>query len=157
MAVPNFDPLHQAAKKMAEQAAQVAAGATGRASDLKDLVLNKIGDIKESTLAGVKDLVDDLNRHLPALQEAGYTLTELAIEMGLVPKVVATFSSRPDISQERIDAVIEEHKDAKVTVAMVRTLFAAYKLQSGLHIVGLKPRGICIEIGVAPAIVVKFA
>ncbi|HLK37866.1 MAG TPA: hypothetical protein VKU41_13990 [Polyangiaceae bacterium] len=152
----NFDPLH-AAKKVAEHAAQVAADATGRASDLRELVRGKIGDIKESTLAGVKDLVDDFNRHLPALQEAGYTLTEVAVEMGLTPKIVATFSSRPDITQERIDAVVEEHRDAKVTVAMIRTLFAAYKLQNGLHIVGMKPRGICVEIGVAPAIVVKFA
>jgi len=106
---------------------------------------------------GFKDLVDDFNAHLPALREAGYTVSEVAVELGLMPKMIATFSSAPDISQERIDAVVEEHKEAKMTVALLRALHAAYKLQSSIRIAGMAPRGIVLEIGVAPSVVVKFA
>jgi len=128
-----------------------------RVGGVRDLVVGKIVDIKDAALSAVKDLVDDLNHHLPALQEAGYTLSEVAVEVALGPKVVATFTTRPDISEERVDAVIAAHKDAKVTVALLRALFAAYKLQNGLHIVGMRPRGIAVEMGLPPAIVVKFA
>jgi hypothetical protein len=142
---PSFDPL-QTAKKVAEQATHATQAALG-----------KMGDIKEAALSKVREVVDDLNVHLPALREAGYTLSELAVELGLTPKVVATFTSQPDISQERVDAVIDQHKEAKAMIALLRALFSAYKLQNGLHIVGMKPRGIALEIGLVPAVVVKFA
>jgi hypothetical protein len=145
----------------ADEAAALVAGVrdhtAAKVGDFKDLVLGKIIEVKEAALSGIKELVDDLNQHLPALQEAGYTLSEVSVELALGPKVVATFAPRPDITQERVDAVIAEHRDAKVTVALLRALFAAYKLQSGLHIAGMKPRGICIEMGLPPGIVVKFA
>ncbi len=145
----------------ADEAATVMAGVrdqtAAKVGGVKDFIVGKIVDIKDTALSGVREIVADLNEHLPALQEAGYTLTDVAVEVGLGPKVVATFSSRPDISQERVDAVIAAHEDSKVTVALLRALFAAYKLQSGLQIVGMKPRGIAIEIGIPPAVVVKFA
>jgi hypothetical protein len=102
-------------------------------------------------------MIADVNQHLPALREAGYNITEVTVELGLTPKVVATFSTQPDISEERVDAVIEEHREAKVTVALLRALYAAYKLQIGVHVAGLRPKGIALEIGITPAVVVKFA
>jgi hypothetical protein len=124
---------------------------------LRDSVVGKMADIKDATFAGIKDLVDDFNAHIPALREAGYAVSEVAVELGLVPKMVASFACAPDISQERIDAVVEEHREAKMTVALLRALHAAYKLQNSIHVAGMTPRGIVLEIGVAPSVVVKFA
>jgi hypothetical protein len=144
-----------------DEAAVLAAGVREQTAlhvgGIRELIVGKIVDIKDTALAGIKDLVDDFNQHLPALQEAGYTLSEVAIEVGLGPKVVATFACRPDISQERVNSVIAEHEGAKVTVALLRALFTAYRVQNAIHVVGLKPRGISVEIGLPPAVVVKFA
>jgi hypothetical protein len=153
--------IGERAAARADEAATTVAGVrehtAAKVGSMKDFVVGKIADIKDSAISGVRDIVDDLNEHLPALQEAGYTLTDLAVEVGLGPKVVATFSSRPGITQEQIDAVIDEHHDSKVTVALLRALFAAYRLQSGIQIAGMKPRGIAIEMGIPPSVVVKFA
>jgi len=166
----NFDPVSKA-KQVAEQAAQVALGvkegATSRAADfgeqtaakvggLKDLVAGKIGDIKDAAISEVQRIVADLNQHLPALREAGYALTDVTVDLGLPPNVVASFSAQPDITEERVDAVIKEHEDARLTVTLLRTLFRAYKLQNSIAIAGMKPHGIALTIGITPGIAVKF-
>src|SRR5690242_18430956 len=112
-----FDALSKAKKAAEQAAAGMKESAASRAGDLKDRLAGKVAEIKDAAIGGMRDLVDDLNQHLPALREAGYTLTHVAVEVGIAPKVKATFTSAPDISAERVDAVIEEHKDARVTVA----------------------------------------
>jgi hypothetical protein len=90
----NFDALDKA-KKAAERASQTALGVRDQAAlkvgGIKDLLVGKIADIKDAALSSVKEMVDDLNAHLPALREAGYALTEVSVELGIPPKVVATF------------------------------------------------------------------
>jgi hypothetical protein len=153
--------LREQAAQKSEQAKNLAADmreqASSRMGELKDRLVGKVAEIKDAAVTGLKDLADDLNEHLPALREAGYTLTHVALEIGIAPKVKATFSAAPDISQERVDAVIEEHKEARATVAMLRALYGAYKLQNAIRIAGMKPCDIELDIGVTPAAIVKFA
>jgi hypothetical protein len=153
--------LREKAAQQAEQAKNLAADmreqASSRVGDLKERVSGKVAEIKDAAVAGIKDLADDLNAHLPALREAGYTLTHVALEIGISPKVKASFAAAPDISQERVDAVIEEHKEARATVAMLRALYGAYKLQNAIRIAGMKPCDIELEIGVTPAAIIRFA
>jgi hypothetical protein len=165
--MPEFDALtrakkaaEQAAQGMKEQMATVAADARDQASskmgELKERVAGTVADVKDAAAAHLKDLADDLNERLPALREAGYTLKQVAFELGVTPSVRATFSAAADISPERIEAVLEEHKDAKLTATLLRVLYGAYKVQTSIHIVGLKPFDIDVELGVTPAAIVRF-
>lgn len=131
--------------------------ASSKVGGLKDLLAGKIADVKDAALSGIGEMVADLNAHLPALREAGYTLSEVSVQLGLPPKLVATFAAQSDITEERIEAVIEEHKEAKVTSALLRALYGANKLQNAIQIAGMKPRGIALEIGITPGVEVKFA
>jgi hypothetical protein len=153
--------LREKATLKTEEAATLAASvrdqASSRMGDLRERLTGKVAEIKESAVSGIKDLADDLNQRLPALREAGYTLTHVALEVGIAPKIKATFSAAPDISQERIDAVIEEHKDARVTVALLKALYGAYKLQGSIRIGGMRPLDIELELGLTPAAIVRFA
>jgi hypothetical protein len=153
--------LREKAVQQAEQAKTLAADvreqASSRVGELKERLSGKVAEIKDAAVAGIKELADDLNAHLPALREAGYTLTHVALEIGIAPKIKAAFAAAPDISQERVDAVIEEHKEARATVAMLRALYAAYKLQNSIRIAGMKPCDIELEIGLTPAAIVRFA
>jgi hypothetical protein len=155
-----FDALTKAktaAEAAAAKAADMREQASSRVGELKGRLAGKVAEIKDAAVAGIKELADDLNEHLPALGEAGYTLTHVALEIGIAPKVKATFRAAPDISQERVDAVIEQHKEARATVAMLRALYGAYKLQNAIRIAGMKPCDIELEIGVTPAAIIRFA
>lgn len=153
--------LREMAVQKSEDAVLLATGvreqAAHRVEDLKDRLAGKVAEVKDAAVAGIKDLAEDLNQRLPALREAGYTLTQVALEVGITPKVKATFSAAPDISQERVEAVIEQHKEARVTVALLRALYGAYKLQTSFRIAGMKPLDIELELGITPAAIVRFA
>ena len=145
------------AEEAVERAVDAREHAVAKMDGLKICSSANSSKFKDSTVASMKELVDDLNQRLPALREAGYTLAGVSVEIGLIPKVVATFDSADDISEERVEAVIAEHQDAKVTTALLRSLYTAYKLQNAVHIAGMKPRGISLELGLTPAIAVRFA
>jgi hypothetical protein len=173
-----LDKAKKVAEQARDQAAVTAAGirdltvskaqeASGLASDvrgqaaamvdeLKDALGEKIADVKDAALESVKRIAEDLNGYLPALGEAGYTLQEVSAEIGIAPKLLATFAARPDITQERIDVVIAEHADAKVLAVILRALYGAYKLQNSIDVAGMKPHGIVLTLGVTPSVAVKF-
>jgi hypothetical protein len=151
------DMAAQKSDEAAMLAAEVREQAASRVEGLKDRLAGKVAEVKEAAVTGLKDLADDLNHRLPALREAGYTLTHVALEIGIAPKVKATFSAAPGISHERVESVIEAHKDERVTIALLRALYAAYKLQTSFQIAGMKPLDIELELGVTPAAIVRFA
>jgi hypothetical protein len=169
----------QTAKDAKDQAAVKAAGirdltvskaqeASGLAAEVRDQAAAKMDgwkhaltekaiEIKDAALENVKEIANDLNAYLPALGEAGYTLHDVSVEVGITPKLVATFASRPDITEEKIEAVIAAHHDVKLVAVILRALYGAYKLQNAINIAGMKPQGIAMSIGIAPSVAVKFA
>jgi len=153
--------LRERAAHKSEEAAALAAGARDQASsrvgELKARLSGKVAELKDAAMAGIKDLAADLNPRLPALREAGYTLKHVAFEVGLAPKVKASFSAAADISEERVEQVIQEHHEERVTVALLRALYGAYKLQSSIRIAGMRPLDIELELGITPAAIVRFA
>lgn len=144
------------AQEATSLASDVRGQAAAKVAGWKDVLADKVAEVKGAAFENVRGMVDDLNAYLPALGEAGYTLKEVSVEVGITPKVVAMFAARPDITQESVDAVIAEHAEAKVVVTILRALYAAYRMQNGINIAGMKPLGIALEIGVTPAVAVKF-
>jgi hypothetical protein len=149
------------ARRAREQAAAMAAGMKGavaeKVGDAKDMLASGAADLRDAGLAKMREALDDFNATLPALREAGYTLTEVSVAIGLPPTIVASFNPSDAVSEERTARVIEENKERKLTVFLVKTLLQAWKLQTSVAIAGMKPRAISVEIGLTPNVVVKFA
>ena len=149
------------ARRAREHAAVMAAGLKGavadKVGDARDLLTAGAADLRDASVSKLKDAIHDFNTALPALREAGYTLTEVSVSIGLSPTIVAAFQASDAVSEERTAKVIEEHSERKLTVFLVKTLLQAWRLQHSVEIVGMKPRGISVEIGLTPSVVVKFA
>ena len=137
-------------------AAEVRDQAAAKVDNWKDAVVDKLIGVKDAALDGVKQLTEDLNAYLPAISEAGYTLKDVSVEVGIIPVIQATFTARPDITEERIQDVMVKHADGKVLPVILRALYGAYKLQNTINIAGMKPHGIMLSLGVAPFVAVKF-
>ena len=138
-------------------AADVRGQAAAKVDGWKHALAEKAIEIKDAALENVKEIANDLNAYLPALGEAGYTLHDVSVEVGIAPKFVATFGARPDITEENIETVIAAHADAKLVAVILRALYGAYKLQNSIKIAGMKPHGIALTLGLAPSVAVKFA
>jgi hypothetical protein len=135
--------------------------ATGQAqssvSDLASKVAaSKVGDLKDAGLRMVMETLDDFNAALPIVREAGYTLNGVDVGIGLPPKVSASFLASEEVSQENVERVLAEHAEKKFTMLLVRALYQAWLLQQKIAVVGLKPKGLSVEIGLIPIVTVKF-
>ncbi|HEY4118225.1 MAG TPA: hypothetical protein VGM56_10225 [Byssovorax sp.] len=141
----------------AEQAAAAARdGVASAAASAKATVANAANDAKDASIARVKETIADFNEALPIIRSAGYRVTGVDIALGLPPKVSASVTVSDEVTPEHVEAVLEAHKDKKLTCLIVRSLFQAWKLHSAISIVGMKPRGMSIELGLIPNVGIKF-
>ena len=58
------------------------------AADVKD----KVGDPSDKVGDAILTVINDLNDTLPHLAKAGYTMNELEIEVGVLPKLIPHFT-----------------------------------------------------------------
>ena len=156
----DFD-VREKVRRVREQAASTASGLKGAVSDkvgdAKDLLASGAANLRDAGVGRIRETLDEFNATLPALREAGYTLTDVSVTVGLPPKIVASFGTSDAVTEESTARVIDENQDHKLVVFLVRTLFQAWKLQMSVNLAGLKPRGIAVEIGLTPRVTVKFA
>ena len=145
------------AKKAKEQAQSSAAGLASKAGELTDQAADAASKVKEVSLAKLGETIGDFNAALPVLREAGYTLSSVDIGIGLPPKVTAAFLVSADVSAEKVERVMAEHADKKFTLLLMKSIHQAWQLQTRVGIVGLKPKGISVELGVIPNVSIHFA
>ena len=130
-----------------------AASLKDKAGDLKD----KAGDLQNAGIDKIKDFMNDLNDMIPVLQEIGFRMNEVEVELGLPPKVVPHFEQTEVIEQEKIDEVLAKYKDQKITSLILSSLLKAATLKESVKIGDLKFSEVEIELGAIPSVNVKFA
>lgn len=143
-------------ESVATKAGEMKESVSNKAGEMKDSALQVAADVKDAGLNKAKETIDDFNAALPVIRQAGYTVSEVDIALGIPPKISCSVNAAPDLTAERVEAVLAEHADKKFTVVLVKALFQAWKLQNGIHIVGMKPRNMGIELGLIPAVTIKF-
>jgi hypothetical protein len=156
------------ASELREQAADATSTVAERAtSSLREQTSDLAASLRERTAAlsaGVADAaverakaaLADFSAALPILKLAGYTVNEVAVELGIPPKIVANFASGETVPDEQILEMLEEHKDAVLASMLVRALMGARRLQNAAKVGNLRPTGLAINIGLSPSVVVKF-
>jgi hypothetical protein len=150
------EKARRARERTAAAATRLKDAVTHKAGDAKDFVTSGASDLRDAGASKIRDTLDDFNATLPTLREAGYTLKEVDISIGIPPKIVASFHAADTANEEGAARVIEEHKDQKLTVFLLRSLMRASKLQSSVHIADMKPHAISVEMGLTPGVTVKF-
>lgn len=147
---PSFFDRAMAVKESAQSTV------TNLAGDVKGQVVAKAGELKDAGLSQLLSTVEDFNASLPVLREAGYTLSEVEITIGLPPKVTASFVVSEEVSGEAIEQLLTTHADKKLTVLLVRSLHQAWQLHTRVKIGNLRPNALSIDIGLIPEVSVKF-
>ncbi len=141
--------IFEGAKKAKEKAA-------AKTSELKVQVGEHAAEIKEAGFAKLAALVEEINGAVPVLREAGYRMEMVNIRLGVSPAVSVMFASAGDVSDERINALIEKNAERKMTVLLAKSLVQARKVQSKVKVAGLEPIGISVDVGLFPEIGLKF-
>jgi len=159
-----FDAAKTATDSVAAKASELTQSVAGTSETLKDIASGVKGQLADTTtelkdlaVAKLDEALADFNAALPILREAGYVLEGVHIKLGLIPQIIANFDTRATVPAERIDALLAEHAERKLTTLMVKSVYQATRLQSKLSIRGMRPSGLTVEVGLVPDITVKFS
>jgi hypothetical protein len=79
------------------------------------------GMLTDAGIAKAREALALLNDAMPLLKEAGCSPSAVEVEIGLPPKVVATFATS-EVSEETIARITAENPDKKVACAMLKAL-----------------------------------
>jgi len=148
--------LFDQVKKAQEAATAKADELKSKTAEVKGQLLEQAAEIREAGINRLNQTLADFNAALPVLHEAGYVLDAVNLGLGIPPKIVAMFSVGAPVTEEKFQQLVTENEDRKVTVALMRSIHEATKLQSQIKIKGLRPSSLAVELGLIPEIGVRF-
>ncbi|MBL4775368.1 MAG: hypothetical protein JKY87_04865 [Mariprofundus sp.] len=103
----------------------------------------------------IEGLLQDLNAALPHLKKAGYTLTELEVEIGIPPKLIPHFYRDPRIKLD-VEQALASLKGNSIGSALLMALAEAGRLQQEMNVSGMQFSHIEVELGPIPALKIQY-
>jgi hypothetical protein len=127
-------------------------------SDFIQKMEDEIGDpLKEYGLEKMNDVWDAINDSSAAFATAGYSITEISMNLVLPPTIGINFNKISDPTLEQENKVLAIHKDHKILYSILLALIKANKMEKGLNTGTYKFWGLHIRLGLKiPSIEMKF-
>ena len=113
------------------------------------------GELAQAGVAKVREMLSLFNEALPLLEEAGCTPSGVDVDVGLPPKVVATFATS-DVSEEAIARITADNPQRKLACAILKALAKGARLQKVVEVGHLRASTLAVEIGLAPVLKLSF-
>jgi len=147
-----MESLAQAAKDLAGKAQEK----VGEGADVVRDAAGKVGDVGKFGTEAVQSLTDDLNELLPAIKKAGYHVQGVDLDAAIPPKIAVHCHLDTAVSAEDRAALLESLSCHKIAAAGIRALFQVADIQSRLSVGALKPADVILELGISPAVKVRY-
>lgn len=103
----------------------------------------------------MEELQQQFQDALPHLKKAGYTLTELEVELGIPPKLIPHFHHDRSVHLN-MDMAIAEMGDNNIGVMLIRILAHAGEIQGELNMADLPFDDIEVELGAIPSVKLQY-
>ena len=113
------------------------------------------GELANVGAAKVRELISRFNEALPLLEEAGCTPSEVEVEVGLPPKIVANFVTS-EVSEEAIARITTDNPDRTLACAILKALAKGARLQKAVEVGRLRASTLAVGIGLAPVLKLVF-
>jgi len=131
--------------------------------DVNKLRNNPISSLQDATdaLAGMgiettREILAQVNLLLELLQSAGYGIGSLEIELSLPPKITIKLKTGLGVKEEKLSAILREHVDKKVLIAIVALLIQANKLRDSITVETLEFEEVQIIMTTTPNITLQW-
>ncbi|WP_259366975.1 MULTISPECIES: RDD family protein [unclassified Colwellia] len=115
--------------------------------------------LKRAQGIGMKKLqesVVQINSSMPYLENAGYTIAELEMELGVSPKVIVIVKMNNETTLT-MDELKEKVKDKPIVTMLVNAIKMSADLQKKISIKSMRSVGMEISLAVTPSVKLLFA
>ncbi len=126
------------------------------ATGLLGETLQHFYDVKDLTKEKAAALTNDVIALAPVIEQTGYRTKEINIGVSVPPRIIIHFEKFAEISQERVEEILNEHAEKKLLKVIVQTLIAADAFQQKLTMGNFTFNEINISLSVPPEVQVKF-
>lgn len=131
-------------------------GATKEEVDMNFNPMDKVREVKELALdAGAKqgaEVMKQANQLLTLLQDAGYRVGELNVDLGVPPTVTVDLKTTPLLNDGKLEAIFQANKDNDVLAMILGALIQANKLRDMVKLETIELKGAKIVLKTPPSI-----
>ena len=108
-------------------------------------------NIKSGSKKKLKKGIENLNDALPEIEEAGFVLIRLDVDVSLLPRLFARFKQVKSISDIERKAILTKTKKNKFLNFILLGLFKAVEIKNEVKIDTMDLKEIELEIGLTPS------
>ncbi len=112
----------------------------------------KLKNIKKYSKNELQDIVNEINNSLPIIQEAGYSVNQIDIDLGMPSRIVIYFEMQKKISDDKKNSILKKIEDRDILHATLQTLFETEDFRNSIKVGDLKFQTISISIGTVTSI-----
>ena len=95
----------------------------------------------------IREVLAEFNSYLPVFLEAGFTVSEVRVEAGIFPSLIATFTQSKVISAEEQTKILKANENKTVLSYVLTSLFKVY----GMPLGKFRLMSVDINISVTPS------
>jgi hypothetical protein len=103
-----------------------------------------------------RDALSEVNVLLKLLQDAGYEVGQLEVELGVPPKITIGLKTQREVSEEKLDAILRDNQDKSVLAAILGSLIQANKLRDAVKVETLELKDVQIVLTTSPNITLQW-
>ncbi|NOU61387.1 hypothetical protein [Marinifilum caeruleilacunae] len=112
--------------------------------------------IKSTGKDKLKNAIENLNKAQPDIEEAGFVLVRLDVDIALLPRLFARFKQVRQISNEEKETILAKTKKNKFLNFILIGLFKAVEIRKEVSIDNMDLQEIELEIGLTPSAKIIF-
>lgn len=113
-------------------------------------------NIKSAGKDKLKNGIQSLNDALPEIEDAGFILVRLDVDIAILPRLFARFKQVKIISVEEKESILLKTKKNKFLNFILIGLFKAADIKNDVHIDNMHLEEIELEIGLTPSAKIIF-
>ena len=127
-----------------------------QAKGLIDSAAEKISEIKDAGSEKLDAYVDELLQGVPLIEEAGFEVSGINIDLGIPPDISVSFSKHHEVSAEKIGEIMAANPDKSVLNMVLKGLQTAVNLQTKITMNKFTFSGVSIKLGIPPSVSLNY-
>jgi hypothetical protein len=116
-----------------------------------------IEQFKSSGQEKMKETLSTFTEYASLFKEAGYEIGSINANVSLPPEISITFKYLDSAPLEKRDALIQQAKNNKVAVIILKSLFKASDFSESIKMGNFKLKTINVKLGLIPGISISFS
>lgn len=128
----------------------------GGAMNLGSMVKDVGGKIADQVGQKAAETMNDANKLMALLQEAGYKISEFEVAVKAVPKITIGLKMDTIVSDSKLDEIMKANKDNDVIVMVFAALAQANKLRAKVNLSTIELKSAKIEFEGTPSVSLEW-